>query len=93
MMQPFLAVFLVLGLLCGVLYFLRGRGAAAFHLPRIGSGAGQRKLEVLERLSLGPQHGLHVVRVGSRSVVIATAPSSCQILCDLAAGEAELQKL
>jgi flagellar biogenesis protein FliO len=92
MMEPFLAVVLVLCLLCGVLYFLRSRGGAMFHLPRMTPGVGQRKLEVLERVSLGPQHGLHVVRVGNRSVVIATAPSSCGILCDLATGEAELKK-
>jgi flagellar biogenesis protein FliO len=83
MIQPLLAVVLVVALLCGSLYFLRLRGAAAFRLPRISSG-GLRKLEVLERVSLGPHHALHVVRVGDRSIVLATAPSSCQVVCDLA---------
>jgi flagellar biogenesis protein FliO len=96
MLQPILAVALVVGLLCGSLYFLRIRGAAAFRLPRISSGGfrngGDRKLEVLERVSLGPHHALHVVRVGGRSIVVATTPSSCQVVCDLLPGQ-ELKEL
>lgn len=84
--QPFLAVLLVLGLLSGALYFLRNRGAVALHLPRLTS-AGPKRMEVLERVSLGSQHTLHLVRIGGRSMVVATGAgagqSSCRILCDV----------
>jgi flagellar biosynthetic protein FliO len=77
------AVVLVLALLGGTLYALRKRGAAAFSFSRLAS-AGPRRMEVLERLPLGPQHALHIVRVGGRTVVVATAPTSCQLLCNVA---------
>jgi hypothetical protein len=35
---------------------------------------------VIERVSLGPHHALHLVRAGDRLVLIATAPSACQLL-------------
>lgn len=81
-LQPLAAVFLVLALLGGALFLLGKRGAAAFSFPRM-TPAAARKMEVLERLPLGPQHALHLVRVGGRSVVVATAPTSCHLLCDL----------
>jgi flagellar biogenesis protein FliO len=81
LIQPFCAVLLVLGLLGGTLLFLKNKGAASFHLPRRAS-AGPRRMEVVERVALGPQHALHLVRVGNRSVVVATGPSSCQLLCE-----------
>jgi flagellar biosynthetic protein FliO len=86
--QPFLAVALVLGLLCGALYVLRARGAAAFHFSRrLSNNSGS--VELLERVALGPNHAIHLVRVGERSLVVATAPNSCQLLCQLAAGHSE----
>jgi flagellar biosynthetic protein FliO len=88
-LQPMAAVVLVLALLGGALYALRKRGAAAFPFSRLTT-ATPRRMQVLERLPLGPQHALHIVRVGNREVVVATAPTSCQLLCDLAAFEAEM---
>ena len=37
-------------------------------------------MEVVERLSMGPNHALHLVRVGGRTVVVATSPGGCQLL-------------
>jgi flagellar biogenesis protein FliO len=37
-------------------------------------------MEVLERVSLGPQHSLHLVRVSDRILLIGTAPSACTLL-------------
>jgi flagellar biogenesis protein FliO len=75
-MQPLTAIGLVLALLAGALMLLKKRGMAQFTLP-----AGRaRQLEVIERLALGPQHTIHLVRVGARSVLIATAPGNCEIL-------------
>jgi flagellar biogenesis protein FliO len=71
-----LAVFALLG---GLLWFARRRGMASFPLGSRKSGSG-RRLEVLERVPLTAQHSLHLVRVSGRTVLIATAPSSCTLL-------------
>lgn len=83
--QPILAVVFVLALLGGVLYFLRQRGVASFaSFPGAGTFARQpatvRQLKVVERVPLGPHHALHLVRVGERLILVATAPGSCQLL-------------
>jgi len=72
-------VLLVFGLLGGLLWFAKKRGLAAFPLGARRGGNG-RRLEVLERVPLTPQHALHLVRVVDRTVLIATAPSSCTLL-------------
>ena len=84
-LQPILAVILVLSLLGGVLFFLRRRGIASFSaLPaRAALGrqaANARQLKVVERVPLGAQHALHLVRVGDKLILVATAPGSCQVL-------------
>jgi flagellar biogenesis protein FliO len=73
MFEPALAIVFVLGLLGGVLAILRRRGAVSFRTAA-------KNLEVVERVSLGPQHALHLVRAGSRSLLIATSPHSCHLL-------------
>ncbi len=76
-LQPILAVILVLSLLGGVLFFLRRRGIASFSgVP----AANVRQLKVVERVPLGAQHALHLVRVGDKLILVATAPGSCQVL-------------
>ncbi|HWE49131.1 MAG TPA: flagellar biosynthetic protein FliO [Bryobacteraceae bacterium] len=76
-----MAVLFVLALLGGVLFLLKRRGLA---MPGIRSlsmqAGGSRRMEVVERVSLGPQHALHLVRIGERQLLVATAPSSCQLL-------------
>lgn len=72
-----MAVALVLLLLVGTLAWLRRRGWAAVALPRRVAG---RKMECLERLPLGPQHALHLVRIGDAVLVVATAPGGCSLL-------------
>ena len=76
LIQSFAGVVLVLALLGGTLLFLKRRGLAMPH----AKSSEIRKLEVLERVSLGPHHALHLVRAGDRCVLIATAPSFCQVL-------------
>lgn len=72
-------VLLVFALLGGLLWFAKTRGLAAF---RVGARRGNhgRRMEVLERVALTPHHALHLVRVSDRTVMIATAPSSCVLL-------------
>jgi flagellar biosynthetic protein FliO len=81
LLQPLGAVVLVLGLLGATLYFLRRHGVASF------SGGGgfrpqskEKHMKVLERMALGPQHALHLVRVGDRTLLISTAPGSCRLI-------------
>jgi flagellar biogenesis protein FliO len=78
-LQPIAAVFLVLALLGATLFFLRKRGAATFAMPRF-SPRGERRMEVIERVALSPQHALHLVRIGGAELLIATAPASCALL-------------
>jgi hypothetical protein len=76
--QPLAAVVGVMTLLGATLLVLKKRGAASFRLP--GTGSAQRHLELIERLTLSPQHTLHLVRTGGRSILIATSPSGCELL-------------
>ena len=70
-LQPIAAVVLVLALLAGSLYLLKKRAA-----PRGNPG----RMEVIERLTLGPHHALHLVRIGDRTLVVATSPTACRLL-------------
>jgi len=66
----------VLALLGGALFWLRKGGIAAWPTP---ARAG-RRMQSLERLPLSPQHSLHLVRVGERTLVVATSPGGCTLL-------------
>ena len=77
--QPLLAVFFVLGLLGAALYGLRSKGLARFN----GKGfarQGGKQMQALERLSLTPQHSLHLVSVGGRTLLVAVSPSGCSVV-------------
>jgi hypothetical protein len=76
--QPLAAICLVMALLGGVLLLLKKRGASSFRLPLMASAA-PRRLELVERLALGPQHALHLVRAGDKLVMVTTAPGFCQV--------------
>ncbi len=71
-----LAISGVLGLLAGALVWLRRFGPGSWR-PRT---AGGRRLEILERLPLTPQHSLYLVRLCGRELLIGTAPSGCAVL-------------
>lgn len=72
-------VLVVFALLGGLLFLAKKRGLAA--LPLMGRrGTGARRMEILERVPLTPQHAIHLVRVSGKVVLIGTAPSSCTIL-------------
>jgi flagellar biosynthetic protein FliO len=72
-------VLVVFALLGGMLWFLKKRGLASLPLTR-RRGAANRRMEVLERVPLTPQHAIHLVRVSGKVLLIGTAPSSCNIL-------------
>jgi flagellar biogenesis protein FliO len=85
MMEPVIAIAFVLALLVAVLFVLRKAGGLKFTGPQ--NGKRESQIEIVERVALGPQHGLHLVRAGGRSVLIVTAPSSCQVLDFVSSGE------
>ena len=73
-----LAVFALLGAL---LWFLKRRGMASLSLGSRRGGR-ERRVEVLERVPLTPQHALHLVRVSDKVLLIGTAPSGCALLTE-----------
>jgi flagellar biogenesis protein FliO len=77
--QPVLAVLFVLGLLGGVLFWLRAKGLARFNGKAIGR-PGARRMQAIERLPLTPQHSLHLVSVGGRTLLVAVSPGGCSVL-------------
>jgi flagellar biosynthetic protein FliO len=75
--QQMAAVAVVLLLLGATLWVLRRRGFAGVTLGKKSAG---RRIECLERLPLGPQHTLHLVRVGETELLLALSPSGCSLV-------------
>jgi flagellar biogenesis protein FliO len=75
------AVALVLALLLLTLWWLRKRGLAgmAGSLPLLRKSAG-RRMESMERLPLGPQHTLHLIRLGGSALLVSASPSGCALV-------------
>ncbi|MGB9454870.1 MAG: flagellar biosynthetic protein FliO [Bryobacteraceae bacterium] len=71
------AVAAVLGLLGVTLWSLRHRGMASL---AVGRKRSRRKLELVERLPLGPQHSLHLVRLGETMLLVAASPGGCRLI-------------
>ena len=78
MAQQILSVFLVLGLLGGLLWLLKNRGFAYTRGPARRK-AGQH-LESIARLPLTPQHSVHLVRVSDHAVLLALSPAGCTLV-------------
>lgn len=73
-MTESLAVLFVLLLLGGVLWLLQKRGSI-----RIAAD-GPKRMEAIERLRLGPNHTLHLIRVRDRELLVVTHGSGCTML-------------
>jgi flagellar biogenesis protein FliO len=75
-LQPLLVV-MVCAALAGAFFWLRKKGFVQ------ASAALQRRsstLRVVERVHLTPQHSLHLVSLGNKTILVAASPSNCQIL-------------
>jgi flagellar biosynthetic protein FliO len=81
--QQYVSVAVVLGLLGLALWWLRRRGYAAV-LP---GGRNNRKMEVIERLPLGPQHTLHLVRLGGTALLVGCSTAGCVLLQSVPAAQ------
>jgi flagellar biosynthetic protein FliO len=75
----------VLMLLGATLWWLKRRGVA---MPALTRRAAGRRMECLERLPLGPQHSLHLIRMGDAELLVASSPAGCALLKDLHTGAA-----
>ena len=73
------AVLFVVALLWLVVWILRRKGAVAGFTA---GKRGERSLEVLERLSLTPQHSMHLVRSGGRRFLLGAHPSGLTVIWD-----------
>lgn len=71
------AVVAVLALLLLTLWWLRRRGMTGVTL---GRKTAVRRLESLERLPLGPQHALHLVRLGGSALLISSSAAGCALI-------------
>jgi flagellar biogenesis protein FliO len=72
-LEQFAAVATVLGLLGAMVWVLQRKRLMA---PR---HRGPREMEVVERVTLGPQHSLALVRVKGGLVLVGTGPGVCEI--------------
>jgi flagellar biosynthetic protein FliO len=77
----FAAVAGVLLLLAAALWWLRRRGFTGTVLAGKPTG---RRLQSIERMPLGPQHTLHLVRLGERAFLVASSPGGCALLENVA---------
>ena len=76
-MQQVTAVAVVMLLLIATLWWLRRRGVAIVDLSR---RPGSRRMECLERVSLGPHNGLFLIRLGETELLVASSPAGCSLI-------------
>jgi len=77
-------VFVVLGI---ALWVLRRAGGAVSLRRSLGLGRASdraRAIETVERLSLTPQHALHLVRWNGRELLVSTHAQGCTVLGECA---------
>ena len=77
--EPLLAVFAVLLLLIGVLFWMRRMGWVQGGGP-VAFRPANRRMAVLERLPLSPQHALHLVRIGEQVFLVGVSPQGCTLI-------------
>ena len=76
-MQQIVVVAGVLALLGATLWWLRRRG---FALPAVARRGAAKRLEAVERVALGPQQTLHLLRLGERALLVASSPAGCALI-------------
>jgi flagellar biosynthetic protein FliO len=72
LVQQLAGVVLVLALLGALALFGKRRGFRSSSRPR--------RMEILERLPLSPQHSLHLVNIDGETVLVGVSPHGCQLL-------------
>jgi flagellar biogenesis protein FliO len=74
-----LSVLAVLGLLGAALWSARGRASRFLLRTSFQKSA---TVETIERISLTPQHALHLVRVRGRELVLVTHSHGCTLILE-----------
>ncbi len=75
------SVLLVFSLLGALLWALRRGGKISFQGLAWKRALGStRTMVVVERLSLTPNHMLHIVRIDGRDLLVVTHPQGCSVL-------------
>lgn len=78
-LQQAAGVLIVLAALGALALAAKQRGNLAFAMPS-RCGGRPKRMHVLERLPLTPQHSLHLVTVDGRTVLVGVSPGGCQLL-------------
>jgi flagellar biogenesis protein FliO len=81
--RQLLSILFVLGLLAAALWWLRQKGGVRI-TGRAGRNGRQRHVVLVERVSLTPQHSLHLIHVADRALLVGTGPSGCGLIEALA---------
>ena len=74
MLASIASLALVIGMLAGVLWWLRRLA------PRAGAG---KHIRVIESVPLGPGQSLYLVRLADRGLLVAASRDRCELLCEL----------
>jgi flagellar biogenesis protein FliO len=75
------SVLLVFSLLGAALWLLRRGGRISVQgVARMRALGNTRSMVAVERLSLTPQHTLHIVRIDGRDLLVVTHPQGCSVL-------------
>jgi flagellar biogenesis protein FliO len=80
--RQLIAITLVLGLLWLALWSVKRKGLLGIRAGKSKRGS----LEACGKLSLTPQHSIHLVRIGERRVTLAVHPAGISVLGDVAVG-------
>ena len=81
-------VVVLLAVLAGCYFVTRLAGAGL--AGRLGPGSGQRQMKVLERLAVGRDQALLVVRLAGRTFLLGSSPSGFSLLAELTEEEGAL---
>jgi flagellar biogenesis protein FliO len=68
---------------------LGGRSSTG-HSTTTGTFGAGRNIEAIDRLTLAPQHSLHLLRAGGRELLVAIHPQGCTLLANFSSQEREL---
>ena len=81
LVEQMAAIALVFALLGAAVWLLRKNrlGPLVMLAPRRGPRGEARQLEVVERVALGPQHTLALVKVNGALILVGTGPGVCEI--------------
>ena len=74
----------IIALLVACLWILQRKGLARLRFPGLNSSSSiNKQIQILERQAISGQHTLYLVQVGKVKMLLAGAPSACQLIAVL----------